>query len=403
MIRKLIPNMAVNLLKHLPTAVIANLIYGFPSEGMKFIGVTGTDGKTTTVNMIHKILKDAGFKVSMVSTINAEIAGEKIDTGFHVTSPDSLPLQKLIKQAKDKGTEIFVLEITSHGLDQFRTWGIDFEVGVITNITHEHLDYHQSFEKYFNAKARLIKNSKTAVLNSDEENYKRLLRLSSGNVLSFGLGKKAQFNPKRADFKLKIGGDYNKLNALAAIATVSIFGVDAKNAIKSLENFEDLEGRMEEIENKLGIRIIIDFAHTPNALENALESLRKQTTGKLVSVFGCAGMRDAVKRPLMGEVSARLADITIITAEDPRGEISEINEEIIIGAQKTGGVLGKNIFIENDRQKAINLAIRDFAKKGDTIGIFGKGHEKSMNLDGKNEIPWSDREAVLKVLNEGKN
>ena len=399
-VRDLIPNEVVNVLKHLPSSVLANIIYGFPSKGMKFIGVTGTDGKTTTTNMIYQILKQAGFKTSMVSTINAEINGEKIDTGFHVTNPDYFLLQKLIDRAKKAGTEIFVLEVTSHGLDQFRTWGINFEVGVITNITSEHLDYHKSWNNYFLAKSKLIKNSKWAVLNKDENHFDNLKKLAKGLVVTFGKDTKSDFNNENYKFRLKLPGDYNILNALAAIAATNIFQVDPKQAIKTLEDFTSLEGRMEAIENKRGLKIIVDFAHTANALENALKTLKKEKKGKLISIFGCAGLRDVKKRPEMGEISARLADITVITAEDPRGHIDEINSQIMEGVKKAGGELGKNVYIENDRQKAIELAINKLAQKGDTIGIFGKGHEKSMNIDGNKELPWSDQEAVRSALNE---
>src|SRR3990167_1542298 len=249
-LRKVIPNRVVNLLKHLPAATLANLIYGFPSKKMKFIGITGTDGKTTTTNMIYRILKQAGFKVSMVSTINAEVAGEKIETGFHVTNPDPFLLQKLISKSLKVGTEIFVLEVTSHGLDQYRAWGINFEVGVITNITHEHLDYHGTWDHYFKSKAKLIQNSKYAVLNKDEEYFEKLAALAKGKVLTFGLKKSADFNPESCKCRLCIPGEYNELNALAAIAATSVFGVGKQKAIAVLDKFKSLEGRMEAVENK---------------------------------------------------------------------------------------------------------------------------------------------------------
>lgn len=399
-IRKFIPNKAVNILRHFPAAVLANLIYNFPSKRMKFIGVTGTDGKTTTTNMIYQILKSAGKKTAMVSTINAEINGEKIDTGFHVTNPDPFLLQKLISKSIKSGTEIFVLEVTSHGLDQFRTLGIDFEVGVITNITHEHLDYHGTWENYFYAKAKLIKNAKVAVLSKDESHFEKLAKLAKGKVITFGLNETADFNPMTCKCSLCIPGEYNELNALAAIAATSVFGIDKEKAIKVLDKFASLEGRMQVVENNLGFNIFIDFAHTPNGLENALRALRGKTRGRLISVFGCAGLRDERKRPLMGEISAKLADITVITAEDPRGMIDEINAQILKGAKKAGGKVGENVFIESNRQKAIAFAINKIAKKGDIVGIFGKGHEKSMNIDGVSELPWSDLAAVRKVLNE---
>ncbi len=400
-IRKLVPNQAVNLLKHLPTAVIANLIYGFPSRKMKFIGVTGTDGKTTTTNMIYRILKDAGFNVAMVSTINAEIGGKKIETGFHVTNPDPFMLQELITEANRNNTEIFVLEVTSHGLDQYRDWGINFEVGVITNITHEHLDYHHTFKNYFNAKARLIKSSHFAILNRDEKHFEELSALAKGKVITFGMTDDSDFNPEAVDLKLKTDAKYYRYNAFAALAASSVFGADKDKALKTLAGFAGLEGRMEEVINDLGLKIVVDFAHTPNALENVLEALQEKNDGKLITVFGSAGARDEEKRPLMGSIAAQNSDIAIITAEDPRGELEKINAAILEGAEKAGGVLGKNLFVENDRQTAIKIAI-SLAKKGDTVGIFGKGHEKTMALDGKNETLWSDIDAVRKVLDEKK-
>jgi UDP-N-acetylmuramyl tripeptide synthase len=339
-IRKHIPNELVNLFRHFPAAVLANIIQGFPSRGIKFIGITGTDGKTTTTNMIYQILKDAGFKTAMVSTINAEINGEKIDTGFHVTNPDYFALQKLIAKAKKAGTEIFVLEVTSHGLEQFRTWGIKFEVGVITNITQEHLDYHGTWEKYFIAKAKLIRNSRSAVLNYDEENYKRLKSLAPGRVVTFGFNKEADFNPENTKFTLKIPGDFNILNALAAISAASFFGVETKTAVRTLEQFGSLEGRMQEVVNNLGIKIIIDFAHTPNGLENALKALKQKTSGKLITLTGAEGYRDPRKRPLMGGIAVRESDYTIFTAVDPRGLIDEINAQMLKGAEDAGGKLG---------------------------------------------------------------
>lgn len=399
-IRALIPNEVVNLFKHLPSAVLANIIHGFPSRGMKFIGVTGTDGKTTTTNMIYQILKDAGFKAAMVSTINAEINGQKIDTGFHVTNPDYFLLQKLINRAKVAGTEVFVLEVTSHGLDQYRTWGINFEVGVITNITSEHLDYHKTWENYFNSKSKLIRNSKWAVLNRDEDHFEKLKNLGKGLLVTFGKSAKSDFNTDNTEFKLKIPGEFNILNGLCAIAATSLFQVETKQAIKTLENFSNLEGRMQEVENNLGIKIIIDFAHTPNGLESALKALNEKKKGKIITLTGAEGYRDPTKRPKMGAIASKLSDYVILTAVDPRGFIDEINSQMLAGAEKAGGKLNENVFNIPDREEAIGFAIKKLAKKGDTVALFGKGHEKSMNINGDKELPWGDLEAVEKVLNE---
>ncbi len=396
-VKKLVPQVLKNYGKHWPEAIVANLRYGFPSRKVKVIGVTGTDGKTTTVNMIYHILKSAGENVSMVSTINAVIAGESVDTGFHVTSPSAFSLQKYIFKAKKAGTKYLILEVTSHALDQFRVLGIKFDVAVITNVTHEHLDYHKTFEKYLKTKAKLIRNAKVAVLNKEDSNFKKLSKLTHGKVVSFGIKRDADINIHNTPIKLKIAGDYNRLNALAASAVCLNLGIARTTILSSLAKFETLSGRMEEVKNSRGIKIIVDFAHTPNALEQSLESLRKQTSGKLISVFGAASERDIKKRPLMGAISAKLANITVLTSEDPRFEDPEkIIDEIERAAITHGAKPATTLFREADRAKAIELAL-SLAKRGDVIGIFGKGHEQSMNIRGK-ETHWSDKEAVEKAL-----
>ncbi len=396
LLRSVFSQKSINSYYHLPKALMANVLHGFPTKDLKVIGVTGTDGKTTTTNMIYQILKDAGKKVSMVSTINAVVGGKVYDTGFHVTSPDPLLVQKFAKAAKQNGDEYLVLEVTSHALDQFRFWGIKFDIAVITNITHEHLDYHKTFENYKNTKLKLIKETKFAIVNQN---------ISVGNVkgkkITFGLNK-GDFNQKDLKISLKIPGDYNLENALAAMAVAFILEIPKNTAIKTLEKFEGLEGRMQFIKNNLGLKIIVDFAHTPNALENVLKTLKKETkSGKLISVFGAAARRDSQKRPLMGQISVRFADVTILTDEDPRDEDrNKIIEDIADGGYKEGAKDSINLFKEPDRQKAIELAI-SLAKKGDVIGIFGKGHEKSMNINGK-ELPWSDVQVLEKVLKDGR-
>lgn len=383
----------------MPKAVLASIYYGFPSRGMIIIGVTGTDGKTTTTNMIYQVLKSGGKKVSMVSTINAVIAGKTYDTGFHVTSPDPRDVQKYARMARNYGDGYLVLEVTSHALDQFRFWGIKFNMGVVTNITHDHLDYHGSWENYFQTKARLIKDVKIAVLNRDEKHFQRLAALipQGGNITSFGSSKSADFNPRSFPLQMKMLGEYNLLNALAAAAVTVNLGVDRKIVKKSLENFSNLVGRMEEIKNSQGIKVVVDFAHTPNALEQALRTLKRETKGRLIAVFGCAGLRDEKKRPLMGKIATSLANLTVITAEDPRGQLEQINQQIVVGINSKYKK-DRDFFVIGDRERAIEFAIKKLAKRGDTVGIFGKGHETSMNYTGKSEIPWSDRKIAQKYL-----
>lgn len=395
LLKKIISQDNINLFYHLPKAILANILYGFPTKKLKVIGITGTDGKTTTTNMVYRILRDCGKKVSMVSTINAVVGGKVYDTGFHVTSPDPFMVQKFAQQAVSNGDEYLVLEVTSHGLDQYRFWGINFEVGVITNITHEHLDYHKTFENYSKAKLSLLKNAKYAVLN---QNIRRDLGKEDIKMITFGLDK-GDFNQKEIKLNLKVPGDYNLENALAAMAAAFVLDIPKKVALKALEDFEGVKGRMEEIKNNKDIKIVVDFAHTPNGLEQVLRTLKRQSGGRLIVVFGSAGKRDVRKRFLMGKIAGKFADIAVITAEDPRGELEKINLQIVEGIIKEGGMKDINFFLIDNREKAISFAINKLAKKGDTVGIFGKGHEESMNLDGKVELPWSDFDAVQKALN----
>lgn len=395
LIRFLSPQWLVNLLEHFPVAILANIIYGFPSKKVKVIGVTGTDGKTTTVNMLYQILKDAGRTVSMVSTVNGVIGDKTFKTGFHTTSPHSFYIQEYIKKAVRAGSEYIVLEVTSHSLDQHRFLGVKFDVGVITNITPEHLDYHKTFEKYFKTKLKLVKNAKFAVINKEIQETGEI----SGKKFTFGL-LDGDFNQKELKLKLKVPGNYNTENALAAIGVASVLGIEKKLAVKSLENFKGVLGRMEEIENRRDIRVIVDFAHTPNGLQQALTTLREQSKGQLIALIGAEGQRDVEKRPKLGEIAARLADVVILTAVDPRGQLQKINEQILQGAKKAGASLDKNLFVVDDREEAINFAINKLAGKGDIVGIFGKGHETTLNYAGK-ETPWSDQQAALKALNNG--
>lgn len=391
---------SINNFYHLPKAFLANIVYGFPSKKLTVIGVTGTDGKTTTTNMIYQVLKASGKKVSMVSTVNAVIGGKEYDIGFHVTSPDPFMVQKFARQAVDFGDEYLVLEVTSHALDQFRFWGIKFDIGAITNITHEHLDYHKTFENYSLVKLSLLKNVRFAIVN---ENIKQLVKRSlnemfRGKILTFGLNR-GDFNQEDLELNLKVPGDYNIENALTALAVGFVLGVDKKTTQKALEDFKSVRGRMEEVENKRGIKIIVDFAHTPNGLEQALNTLRSNFAGgRLISLIGCEGYRDIGKREMMGEIAQKLSNFVIVTSVDPRGQIEIINRQISQGAEKMGAKKDINFFVIDDREKAIDFAINSLARKGDVVGIFGKGHETSMNLDGKAELPWSDFEAVKKAL-----
>ncbi len=410
---------------------LASFWYGQPAKKLKVIGVTGTDGKTTTANMIKAILEGSGRKVGLISTIGAEISKKVYETGAHVTNPEPLELQKILNLMVMARCTYCVMEVTSQGIDQQRIAGVDFDTAVLTNITPEHLFYHKTFETYRDTKLKLFQKAKNAVLNKDDSSFpiftKRISPIT--NIYTYSLKQKADFwadkiqenakvsfqlnyKNKKIDINLNFPGQFNVANALAAIAASRIYKIPFRIIKKALQDFRLPEGRLEEIKNQKGIKIFIDFAHTPNALQNVLTTLRPKTNAKLIVVFGCASERDDSKRPVMGEIAGRIADFTVLTSEDPRNEsIARIIEEIAAGAKRGGAMEvdeGKfnssnhqtrgNYFLKiPDRGEAIYFAINKIAQKGDLVVICGKGHEKSMNIKGI-EYPWSDRKAVTMAL-----
>ena len=399
---------------HLLWAILANIYWRFPSRKLMVVGVTGTDGKTTTVHLIHHILKTAGEKADLISTVSAP--------GLHTTTPNPWILQKLLRQMVEKGIKYVVLEATSHGLDQHRLWGTRFLIGMITNVTHEHLDYHKTYENYLAAKAKLFHGVKIAILNRDDKSFRYLnvrcqTRLPDGQVsnvkcITYGIKNEADFTPKKFPFKTLLPGEYNQYNCLAAVAATSALGISPEKIRQGVASFKGVIGRMEEINEGQDFKVIVDFAHTPNGLENVLTTLQKLKTKeqRLIAVFGCAGLRDITKRPIMGEISARLADITVLTAEDPRTEdVNEIIQQIARGCLRGGAKekdlsnvsnLKRKIFLRiPDRRQAIRFAIKKLAKRGDIVVICGKGHERSMCY-GKTEYPWSDQEEAQKALRD---
>jgi UDP-N-acetylmuramoyl-L-alanyl-D-glutamate--2,6-diaminopimelate ligase len=385
---------------HFLKAVLAILYFRYPARKIKVIGVTGTDGKTTTTTLIYHLLLAAGKKVALVSTVIAYVGKRKVDTGLHVTSPGPWFLQKLIRKIADEGYDYLVLEATSHGLDQHRLLGTNISIAVLTNITHEHLDYHKTYAKYLNAKAKMFRNVDTAILNKKDASYKHIKKLLKPRTRIVLYSDKTLEKDIKSTVEKKFAENYNRFNATASILAAKELGIDNSAVKKGIGNFSGIPGRMEEIKNKKGIRIFIDFAHTPNALENVLRALRKQksSNSRLIVVFGCAGERDTKKRSVMGRVAAKLADISILTAEDPRNEnVNDIINQIIKGAKEVRKNKRSKIIKEPERGKAILLSIEKLARKGDTVVICGKGHERSMAYKEK-EHPWSDQEAVRFAL-----
>jgi UDP-N-acetylmuramoyl-L-alanyl-D-glutamate--2,6-diaminopimelate ligase len=423
----------------LAMAILAAAMNGFPARRMTMLGVTGTDGKTTTSNLIFHILRSAGLKVGMITTVNAIIGNRSLETGFHVTTPEAPDIQNYLAQMVTAGLNYAVLEATSHGLDQQRVAACDFDIGVITNITHEHLDYHGTFAAYRSAKARLftslsespVKQSnppRGAVLNLDDASYPFLSELTRVPQISYGLSEEADFSardilvksggvnftlvgkdPAGKLFSLlvetQLNGMFNVSNCLAAFAvSIGIMGLDPESTLRAIANFPGVAGRMERIDldEYPGVQEIIamvDFAHTPNALRRALESVRSATTGRVIAVFGSAGLRDREKRRMMAEISVQLADVSIFTAEDPRTEsLEKIIMEMASGARVQGAVEGEDFYCIPDRREAIRFAVR-IAKKGELVIACGKGHEQSMCF-GEMEYPWDDRLAMRAALAE---
>jgi UDP-N-acetylmuramoyl-L-alanyl-D-glutamate--2,6-diaminopimelate ligase len=382
---------------HLLVALLANIVYRFPSKNLVVIGVTGTDGKTTTVHLICHILKEVGLKSDLISSVSAP--------GLHVTTPDPWILQQMLRKMVNKGIKYVILEVTSHGLDQHRLAGIKFWVGVVTNVTHEHLDYHRTYKNYLAVKAKLFRGVKIAVLNRDDKSYEYLsvkCKVQSAKCVTYGIKNGADFTPKTFKFKTLLPGDYNQYNCLTAIAAASSLGIPEDKIKKAVASFEGVEGRMEEIDEGQDFKVIVDFAHTPNALENVLRTLKSLITNhqSLIAVFGCAGLRDVQKRPIMGEIAAQYTDFIVLTAEDPRTEdVNEIIDQIANGCKKADGMEGKTFFRIPDRAEAIRFAIQKLAKKGDIVIICGKGHEKSMCF-GKTEYPCSDQKEAKKALKD---
>lgn len=416
---------------------IAASFYDWPGRKLTVIGVTGTDGKTTTTNLLYQILLAANLKAGMVSTVNAVIGDEVLDTGFHVTTPDAHDLQKYLARMVDAGLTHVVLETTSHGWSQYRVDACEFDVGVVTNITHEHMDEHGSYENYRAAKARLFSsleitqpkpqgNPRLAVINRDDvKSFDFLNEFIKVNKLNYGLRDGAdvravdiKFDPSGIHFTaqskdLRVGissrlvGSYNISNCLAALtAAVYGLGIQPEVAARGISALEGIPGRMERIDMGQNFTAIVDFAHTPNALKVTLEAAREirdrssqKEKPRIIAIFGSAGLRDKAKRRMMAETSAELADLTVLTAEDPRTEsLDGILDEMAAGARSRGGREGETFWRVADRGEAIRFALK-LARPGDIVLSCGKGHEQSMCF-GAREHLWDDRTAMRAALAE---
>jgi UDP-N-acetylmuramoyl-L-alanyl-D-glutamate--2,6-diaminopimelate ligase len=396
---------------------------------MVMIAVTGTDGKTTTSSLIHHILERAGVAAGLVTSVGARIGARRVDTGFHVTTPDPLALQAFLGEMVQAGMTHAVIETTSHGLAQQRVAACEFDLGVLTNVTHEHLDFHGSYDAYLAAKASLLAGlaasapkpisvERRAILNRDDSSFEAMLRYASTPVVSYGERAGADVRAERPAssrtglqfdlvgpgyrtvLRTPLLGAYNLSNALAAAATaVEGLHLPLDGVVQAMADFPGIPGRMEIVDIGQPFLAIVDFAHTPNALVRALESVRRLAEGKVIAVCGAAGLRDREKRRMMGAAAARLADLSVFTAEDPRSEsLRDILEEMAAGAVTVGGREGETFVRIPDRGDALRHAVGAAGPK-DVVIACGKGHEQSMAF-GETEFPWDDRIALRAALSE---
>jgi UDP-N-acetylmuramoyl-L-alanyl-D-glutamate--2,6-diaminopimelate ligase len=404
---------------HLVEAIAANARYGSPSRKMHVIGVTGTNGKTTTTFLIHRMLHEAGFKVGMLSTVAYGIGDDIKPQIEHITTAQSGILQKRLRDFKRAGVEWVVLETSSHSLAQYRVWGIPYEIAVLTNVTNDHLDYHGNFDNYLEAKRRLFvlagqNGRKLGIVNDDDPNAKKFINTTPRSV-TYGIkngnlrADKIKLAADHVAYHVKAGndeynirvnipGEFNISNSLAALAIGRELGLTPQQIEKGIAALEGVEGRMMIVNEGQKFKVIIDFASTPDAFERLFDAVRPVTKGKLVAVFGSAGRRDEAKRAIQGEIAGRIGDEVVLTEEDDRDvDGNEILQQIASGAEKAGKKLNSNMFLVHDRVEAIKFAMTRVKSADDTVVILGKGHEKTIErADGAH--PWSEIETTRQAL-----
>ena len=392
-------------------AKVSSNFYGNPKDKLKIIGVTGTNGKTTSTFMIKSILEEAGFKVGLLGTIANYIGDEKIHSDR--TTPESLEIHKLFKHMVDEGVDYCVMEVSSHSLYLDRVYGINFSQSIFTNLTQDHLDFHKTFENYYQAKLLLFKNSKNSIINIDDEYGKRVYDDIGGNKLTYSIEEKSNlkaenikmhstgvefsinYEGKEAEINMHIPGRYNIQNALGSALACLNEGISLEVVKRGFENMSGVPGRCEIVTKKynLGYEIIVDYAHTPDGLENILKTVREFTKGRLISVFGCGGDRDRTKRPIMGKIGTELSDIAVITSDNPRSE-----EPLAIIEDIKSGIKNNNYIVVENRREAIKKAM-EIARQYDVIVVAGKGHEDYQILKDKT-IHFDEREIIKELIEE---
>ncbi|MCA1053418.1 UDP-N-acetylmuramoyl-L-alanyl-D-glutamate--2,6-diaminopimelate ligase [Rossellomorea aquimaris] len=399
-------------------AVLADYFYKQPSHQLLLVGVTGTNGKTTTTHLIDQVFSFNGIKTGLIGTMHIK-AGDELEVS-HNTTPDSLTLQQTFYRFREKGVTSAVMEVSSHALDQGRVHGCDYDIAVFTNLSQDHLDYHRSMDEYRNAKCLLFaqlgntyfkKSPKYAIINKDDDVAGYLIKSTAAHVFTYGLTKEADFYAEdlrlkasessfrlvspygEKDMVLGMAGKFNVYNALAAIATASAAGIPFDKAVQSLEKAQGVRGRFESISEGQSFSVIIDYAHTPDGLKNVLETIKSITDGQIIVVVGCGGDRDKIKRPIMAEIACDYGDYAIFTSDNPRTE-----DPMDILKDMETGVVGKQYTLMIDRKDAIKAAIKQ-AKDGDVVLIAGKGHE-TYQIIGHDVYEFDDREVARQIIRE---
>jgi len=414
-VKRLIPKSAFAAIEpygHLAEAVLWQCAYGFPARGIKVIGITGTNGKTSTSFMVHKMLTEAGIPTGLMTTVAYGVGDDIKPQIHHMTTVPSRELLRRIKTMKQAGMEWLVLETTSHALAQHRVWGIPYSIAVMTNITHEHLDYHKTFERYREAKRQLFvlanrnrRGLQAGVVNADDPSAELFIK-SVKNPVSYGVKQgdvraeqveltsdgshyTAVVGDERYDIVCKLPGSFNVANSLAAVCVGRLVGLDTAQIERGVAALTGVEGRMTNIDEGQDFSVIVDFAHTPDSFDKLFRDLKPVVKGKLIVLFGSAGRRDEAKRSVQGRLAGEYADEVIITEEDDRDiDGMTIMNEIAGGAEEAGKTRDRDLFLVHDRTEAINFAIKR-AKKGDTVLLLGKGHEKTIErADGEHD--WDE-------------
>ncbi len=396
-------------------AKIASTFYGEPSKKFRLIGVTGTNGKTSTTYFMESVLRSQGRKTGVIGTVGITVDGEKLDIEFATsTTPDTIELQAIFAEMAKRGVDDVIMEVSSHSLELKKVDGSDFDICIFTNLTQDHLDFHKTMENYCAAKARLFKMCKLGVINADDKWADEIERAAECRVITFGMEKKADITASNIEYlmdrvnftvdpcepgeaptelTLHVPGRFSVYNALGVIAASLACGIPMSKIRGGIESIKGVPGRIQNIPNDLGINVIVDYAHTPDGVENILSAVREFTKGKIITVFGCGGDRDRTKRPIMGEIAGRLSDFCMVTSDNPRSEEPmDILKEIEPGVKS----VTDNYELVVDRRDAIVKAV-NMAQKGDSVVIAGKGHE-NYEIFKDRTIHFDDAEEAEKAL-----